>query len=252
LSDKCAPEVPGIGRQLKDLGAGRDRRAFGVENGNEGFAAERQDRVVGVEFLGNLARLGRQITHPEGMGGREGNVGRPGRPVDWCAQGVGEKDGLRGGVARRNLVAGNNRKLPRRDGGEMVGEAIQRARDRGAVDGGDLTDAGGRQLLHNIHWQRQEHRSGRRGLAVMEGATDQNGDLVGMRHLPRPLHRRGRDADEISIQEGVGESVARVLLASGDHEWRSRNAGVQELPKPWPRPPAVWRFKKPGRQADWA
>ena len=86
-----------------------------------------------------------------------------------------------------------------------------------------------RVMAPNIHGERQEHRSGRRGLTVMKCAANQNGNLVGMRHLLRPLHRRRGDADEISIEEWIRQSVPGVLLTRSDHERRSRNMRIQEV-----------------------
>ena len=63
----------------------------------------------------------------------------------------------------------------------------------------------------------------------MKCATKQNGNLVGMRHLLCPLHRRRGDADEISIEERIRQSVAGVLLTCGDHQGRSRNMRIQEV-----------------------
>jgi hypothetical protein len=82
---------------------------------------------------------------------------------------------------------------------------------------------------HDIHWRRQEHRSGRRGLTIMERGTDQNRDLLGTCPLSYPFHGRHRDADEISVEKGVRSSVARVLLTCGDHYRSSGNTCIQEV-----------------------
>jgi hypothetical protein len=50
-----------------------------------------------------------------------GDVQRAGRSVDQRTERLGQADGLGSGVASRNLVAGNNCQLSRRNGGEMVG-----------------------------------------------------------------------------------------------------------------------------------
>ena len=128
----------------------------------------------------------------------------PARTIHRLArQGISEQDSFGCGVARRNLIACNDGKFAGRDGSKVLGEAIQRTRNRGAVDVRNLADVDARHLLHDIHRQRKEYRSGRWGLAVMKRATNQNGNLIGMRHLSRPLHRRRCDADEISVEERV-------------------------------------------------
>jgi benzoylformate decarboxylase len=47
------------------LRAGGHGRALGVEHGDERLAAEREHRIVAAENLGDAARLGRQIAHPD-------------------------------------------------------------------------------------------------------------------------------------------------------------------------------------------
>ena len=68
----------------------------------------------------------------------------PGRSVDRRAERLGQVDGLGSGVAGRNLVAGDNRQLSRRKGGEMVGQPVERAGDCDAVDRRGFGDAGTR------------------------------------------------------------------------------------------------------------
>jgi hypothetical protein len=66
-------------------------------------------------------------------------------------------------------------------------------------------------------------------VGVMERAANQNRNLVGVCHLSRPFHGRCRDGDKIPIKQGIGERVSGVLLAGGDHQGSSRNAGVQKI-----------------------
>jgi hypothetical protein len=106
---------------VKKVAARRHGRAFGVEDGDEGLAAEHEDGAIGPQQFGDLARLCRQVAGPERMGGWEGDVQRAGRSVDQRTERLGQADGLGSGVASRNLVAGNNCQLSRRNGGEMVG-----------------------------------------------------------------------------------------------------------------------------------
>ena len=50
-----------------------------------------------------------------------------------------------------------------------------------------------------------------------------------MRHLLSPLHGRRGNADEISVEERIRQSVAGVLLTCRDYKRRSRNMRVQEV-----------------------
>ena len=63
----------------------------------------------------------------------------------------------------------------------------------------------------------------------MESATNQDRDVIRTAHFPRPPHRGGRNADEISIEQRVRYRVAGVLLPCGDHQRCAGNAGVQEI-----------------------
>ena len=82
-------------------------------------------------------------------------------------------------------------------------------------------------LLHDVHRQCDEHRSGRRRIAVMERAADQDRDLVGVLNLLRPFDRRPRDPDEVAEQHRVSDGVPRVLLASSNHQRRSGYIGIE-------------------------
>jgi hypothetical protein len=223
------PEVADIGRHLKDVAAGWHGRAFCIEDGDDRLAAECEHRVIGPQYSGDLARLRRQIAGPERMRGREGDVQRPGRSIDRRAEGLSQTDGLGSGVAGRDLVAGNDGQLSGRNGGEIVGQTVEGACDRGPVDRGGFGDAGGRHFLHDVHRQCEKHRSGRRRIAVVEGPANQDRDLVCVLNLLRPFDRRPRDSDEIPEQERVGDGVPRILLASGHDQRRSRYASIKQI-----------------------
>jgi hypothetical protein len=49
------------------------------------------------------------------------------------------------------------------------------------------------------------------------------------RTVPGPISPGRDDADEISVEERVRQSVAGVLLTRGDHQRRSRNTRVQKV-----------------------
>ena len=89
----------------------------------------------------------------------------------------------------------------------MVGQSVERASNGGAIDRGGFADAGGSHLLHDVHRQCEKHRSGRRRIAVMKSAPDQDWDLVCVLNLLRPFDRRPRDRDKISEQQRVGDRM---------------------------------------------
>jgi hypothetical protein len=89
----------------------------------------------------------------------------------------------------------------------MVGQSVERAGDGGAIDRRDFGDAGGGHLLHDVNRQCEKHRSGRRRIAVLEGAADQDRDLICVLNLLRQFSRRPRDRDEIPEQQRVGDRM---------------------------------------------
>jgi len=224
---------------MKKVAARRHGRAFGVEEGDQGLPAEREHRIIGPQYLGDFARLGRQVSGPERKRGRERDVQRPGRSVDRRAKRLGQTDGLGSGVAGRNLVAGNNRQLSRRNGGEIVGQSVERAGNCGAVDRGGFSDADGGHLLHDIHRQREKHWSGRRCITVMEGAAHQNRELVCVLYFLRPFDRRPRYPEEVPEQKRVSDGVPQILLGGGHDQRRSGYAGIEQAAKAVAEPLAV-------------
>ena len=132
---------------------------------------------------------------------------RPERSIYWRTKELRQSDGLGSGVAGRNFVAGDDRQLSGRDGGQVVGQSFERACDGSAIDRRGFCDAGRGHLLHDVHRQCEKHRSGRRRTAVVKSATNQDRDLICTLNLLRPFDRRPRDRDEVSEQQRVSDRM---------------------------------------------
>jgi hypothetical protein len=145
------------------------------------------------------------------------------------AQSLRQRHDLVGGIAGVDLVARDDREAARRDPGQMRGQTIERAGDRAAVDLRRLANTDRAHLLHHVHRQGQEHWAGGGGVGVVEGAAHQHGQLVGVRDLLCPFHRRPGEGHQVTEEQRIGDRVTGILLSGGHHQRRLRYARIQQI-----------------------
>ncbi len=173
---------------------------------------------------------------------RERNARRPGRAIDRRAQRLGQRDHFGGRVAGMDFVAGDDEQAGRAGlPPDESASTIQRAGDRTPVD-----DRRARSmptaLISSITSIGSDRNTGPVGaaFAVVKGAANQHGKLIGMRRPPAPTSLpAARSAIRSPNSSGSvivwRESCCPAVTTSGVCE----TLAFSRLPMPCPSPPAV-------------
>ena len=161
--------------------------------------------------------------------------------VDGSAGRLRERHRLRHRVGPCDPVAADDHHLARR------AQNLRRFGESAGIGQGAVEDPRRRHrrvpgaLLHHVQGQRHEHRPGRRLARDLEGAVEDQGQLVGALGLHRPLGERRRHRHQIVAEHGLAQAQASVLLP------RRHQQGRIALPRVVDRAESV---AEPGRDME--
>ena len=222
-----APERLGRLGDVKDLHPFRDRLALAIGIGDEGAAADQDQRLQAGEPRPHLGEVRLQHAGPARMRGGEGDARGELRAPHRVAARLGEGDQRVGGRGRE-IVAEHDDDVVRAVSGERLGERRRVGRGAEPRRGGARRRRLVRLLAEHVHRQRQEHRPARRRAGDGEGAPQHLADVGAAPRFAGPFHRRRSERDEVAGQPRFARQVPRVLLPRGDDQRRlARLAGDQ-------------------------